>query len=85
LGICYYLDHKPASAIVSLDEARKRLDTVQRNRALWFLAQAYLLDGDAASSVPILQILSNQNLEYAKEANDILSNIKRISPGLFEN
>jgi hypothetical protein len=85
LGICYYLDHQPASAIESLDEATKKLDTVQRNRALWYLAQAYLLDGDAASSVPILQILSNRNLEYAKEANYVLGKIRKISPGLFEN
>jgi len=85
LGIDYYLDRQANPAIEALTKARQKLDTVQRNRALWYLAQAYLLDGDVESSVPILQILSNQQLEYAKEANHLLKEIREISPGLFKN
>ena len=85
LGISYYLDRQPEPAIEALTKARQRLDTVQRNRALWFLAQAHLLDGDAESSIPILQALSHQQLEYAQEANNLLKKIREISPGLFEN
>jgi tetratricopeptide (TPR) repeat protein len=85
LGISYYLNRQPESAIDALTTARQKLDTVQRNRALWYLAQAYLLDGDAENSVPILQLLSHQRLEYAQESDRLLTKIREISPGLFKN
>jgi len=85
LGISYYLKRRSEPAIAALIKAGQKLDTVQRNRALWYLAQAYLLDGDVESSVPILQSLSNQQLEYAKEANNLLKEIREISPEMFKN
>ena len=85
LGISYYLNQQPEPAIDALAKAKQKLDTVERNRALWYLAQAYLLYGYAENSIPILHTLSRQRMEYAQEANNLLSKIREISPGLFKN
>ena len=67
-----------AAAIEALQKAEEIADPVQKNWALWYRAQAHLYQKDAASSIPPLQSLSDQGLEYAEEAERLLAKIGRI-------
>jgi len=83
LGISYYLDRQPASAIEVLDKAEEIADPVQKNWAIWYKAQAYILNGNPSSSIPLLQTLAEQGMEYSSEARKLLEKMRKISPELF--
>lgn len=76
LGVSYYLDHQAGPGIESLSKADSLTVNTSRNRARWYLAQAYLLSGDAQTALPLLEALINQEEEYASEAYELLTKIK---------
>ncbi len=78
LGISYYLERQPKPAIEALRRAEQLTEPAQRNRALWYLAQAYLMEGSPDLSLPLLRTLASQKLEYATEADTLLVRIASI-------
>ncbi|TKJ39943.1 hypothetical protein CEE37_09405 [candidate division LCP-89 bacterium B3_LCP] len=80
LGICNYLDRNPSPAIEALIRAELRTPPAQRNRARWYLAQSYLLAGNHTEAVKILELLTEQQLEYAEEAETLLMKIDDLKP-----
>jgi Flp pilus assembly protein TadD len=78
LGISYYLDHQAAQAATALTKAESLSDPAQRNRARWYLAQAYLLEQDTVRSMPLLQSLINEGFEYSEEADSLLIRIREM-------
>jgi len=79
LGICYYLDHQAPQAVTALTKAELLSDPAQRNRARWYLAQAYLLEQDTVRSMPLLQSLVNEGFEYSEAADSLLIRIRDMS------
>ncbi len=79
LGLNYYLQRQPQLAIQALSQAESLAEPAQRNQALWYLAQAYLLEGDVEPARAILTALANQELEYAVEAEQLLRQLKQVA------
>ena len=79
LGISYYLDHQAAQAVTALTKAELLSEPAQRNRARWYLAQAYLLEQDTVRCIPLLKSLINEGFEYSEEADSLLIRIRENS------
>ncbi|HEX7344511.1 MAG TPA: hypothetical protein VF398_09610 [bacterium] len=78
LGISYYLDHQARRAVAALTKAESLSDPAQRNRARWYLAEAYLLQQDTVRSMPLLQSLVNEGYEYSEEADSLLIRVREM-------
>ena len=78
LGISYYLDRQAAPAIEALVRADSLTEYTLRNTARWYLAQAHLLNNDAASARPVLDSLIEQNREYAQEAVELWDKVESV-------
>jgi tetratricopeptide (TPR) repeat protein len=79
LGISYFLDKQAGPAISALEHAQELCEPVLRNRALWYQSQAHLLAEEPESAATLLQLLVDQQLEYAAEAEALLAGIGEVS------
>lgn len=79
LGVSYYLDHQAQPAIEALTEADRLTEYSLKNRAQWYLAQAYLLAGQAEAAIPLLDSLAHRMMEYAPEADSLLMKVKSVA------
>ncbi len=75
LGVSYFLNRHAEEAIEALSYAVTICESVQKNRALWYLAQSYLSAGNAQMALPALETLASQGFEYSAEADTLLSKI----------
>jgi hypothetical protein len=81
LGVCYYLDHKANPAIEALTMADSLTQFYNKERARWYLAQAYLLKKDSQKAVPLLEWIVAQNRIYAEKADTLLKAVQSIDRG----
>jgi len=73
LGVCYYLDHQGKQAIEALTGADTMTQHSLKIRSRWYLAQAYLLQGDTDRAIPLLEWIMGQRREYAAQAGSLLT------------
>jgi tetratricopeptide (TPR) repeat protein len=81
LGLSYYLGSQADSALGALQQAVNLTEPAQKNRALWYLAQSYLLASQPAKSIEILKNLSAEGLEYSEQADSLLVKILPLYKG----
>lgn len=79
LGVCYYLERQADPGIESLSIADSLTVNTMRNRAKWYLGQAYLLSGDARMAIPLLEELIGKEEEYSSEAFELFNKIKVLT------
>jgi len=73
LGVCYYLNHQGKQAIEALTRADGLTQYSLNVKSRWYLAQAYLLQGDADRAIPLLERIRDQKREYATQADSLLT------------
>ncbi len=78
LGICYYLDRQAERAIEALTKADGLTQYSLNAKSRWYLAQAYLLQGDADRAVPLLEGIRDQRRTYATQADSLLTIVHDI-------
>lgn len=75
LGVSYYLDRRGGEAVKALAQA-ERLTTGARNvQSRWYLAQSYILAGEAGRAIPLLKGIADQREGYAEEASSLLNRL----------
>jgi len=78
LGVCYYLNHQPKRAIEALTKANALTQYSQKVRSHWYLAQAYLLQGDVDRAIPLLEWIRDQKMGYSAQADSLLMIIHSV-------
>ncbi len=78
LGVCYYLNHQSKRAIEALTKADALTQYSQKVRSRWYLAQAYLLQGDADRAIPLLEWIRGQKMGYSAQADSLLTKVHPI-------
>ena len=78
LGVCYYLNHQSKRAIGALTKADSLTQYSQKVRSRWYLAQAYLLEGDADRAIPLLEWIRDQKMGYSAQADSLLMIIHSV-------
>jgi tetratricopeptide (TPR) repeat protein len=78
LGVCHFLRRDAKPAIKALDRADELAQGSIRIRTRWFLAQAYLLQGDRDKAEPLLEWVVTQKKDYADEASDLLLHLRDV-------
>jgi len=80
LGISRYLNHHPQAAVQPLETAltgeNKRLQAMAR----WYLAQAWLAQGEASKARPLLEEAIRQGDDYSARADSLSARISEIKP-----
>jgi tetratricopeptide (TPR) repeat protein len=78
LGVSYYLDGQARPAITALLVADSLNKYAMEIEVKWYLAQAYLLDNDPDSALPILQWLEEKPSDYSSRATDLIKQIQEV-------
>ncbi len=78
LGVCYYLDRQGKQAIETLARADTLTQYSLNVKSRWYLAQAYLLQGDTDRAIPLLEWIRGQKREYAAQADTLLTIVHHI-------
>ncbi len=74
-GVALCLDREGERAVKALEPIR---NSIHQPQVTWYLAQAYLLAGDSKQAVAALESLKARNLEYSREATDLLAKIQAV-------
>ena len=77
LGVCHYLLRDAKPAIKTLSRADELAQGPVRIRSRWFLAQAYLLNGDRDSAEPLLEWIVTQKKDHQDDATNLLTKLRQ--------
>lgn len=78
LGVSRYLDQRPHEAVKALQRAQEATNKSLQSAAQWYLAQAWLAQGEVHKALPLLQTLSQREGDYTLRADTLLSRIQAI-------
>jgi hypothetical protein len=76
-GLCFLFTSHTDSAKVYLNLSYQSMQPVISDRSSWYLAQAYLLDGDPDRAVELLESLAERSPGYSRKASTQLLEIRR--------
>ncbi|TKJ36566.1 hypothetical protein CEE37_14900 [candidate division LCP-89 bacterium B3_LCP] len=79
LGISYYLDRQAKPAVKALTKAVSLTEYTLKSGAEWYLAQAFLLDGNADPAMPLLEGLAIQKRDYSEIAESLLEKVRPVA------